>query len=99
MLVRRGGGENGELRWRPGKMMSNSVSWAKKKPSSTPKQGTIYKLQLLFESGYYLRVVILKCWLEGEGDKMGNFLESGRENDVKSSVMGKRETVIHGQTR
>ena len=30
--------------------------------------------------------------------KWGAHLES-RENDVKSSVMGKRETVIHAQTR
>ena len=53
MLVRRRGGQNGEIR--PGKMMSNQVSWAKEKPLSTLKQGTVYKPRFIFESGYCSR--------------------------------------------
>ena len=57
--------------------MSNLVLWTKEKLLSTPKQGTIYKPRLLFKSG-------LK-W----GTKWGDQLDT-QENDVKSSVMGKR---------
>ena len=50
--------------------MSNPVSWAKEKLSSTPKQGTFYKPHFIFESDYYSRAGY------NRGTKRGTQLET-----------------------
>jgi hypothetical protein len=51
MLIRVKGWLEGEGDKMGNGEMSNPVSWVEEKLLSTPKQGTIYKLRLLFERG------------------------------------------------
>ena len=93
----------GNLAGDPGKMTSNAVSWFKEKPLSITKQGIVYKPRFIFKSGYYSRAgcrsvfstdAVLRCLLAPAVLKNRLLAPA-----TFGSVMGKKETVIHGQTR